>query len=364
MIEYGKVPTAPRPDHKQTAKETDLFDYAGLTSSVALEVRSAAERIRVRMRRTAEDIIAIGFDLIAVKDRLPHGDFLPWVKTEFGMKPTSASYFMNAARTYGDKLSIIENLSPTVIFELASPSTTEPVRDTIEQKAASGETVTVEEVKRLKRELEETTKRAENSAGEAERFKKQAETLLEGQAALVEKAKQEAREKIEADLKAAKEEAEKAKSGLNDAQTRLSEAEKKAEEAATAKAQAQAAKVADEEVQKRQKELDAAKKDLDKIRSEISKRNEILTDIENRVEERRSFLDKLTNADHEAEQLVKELEEMNRVLALALLVVSDVDYDHGEEVLSKVRSSASMCRRMAEALDAIGRPRLVFDARA
>ncbi|WP_052817797.1 DUF3102 domain-containing protein [Agrobacterium sp. SUL3] len=364
MIEYGKATTVAHPDQKQAAKETDLFDYAGLTSSVALEVRSAAERIRVRMKRTAEDIIAIGLDLIEVKGRLPHGSFLPWISSEFGMTDRTAARFMQVAASYGSKFDIVSNLTPTVLYELAAPSTPETVRDMIEQKAEAGETVSVEEVKRLKRELEEASKRAENSAGEAERFKKQAETLLEGQSALVEKAKQEARDKIEADLKMAKEEAEKAKSGLKDAQTRLSEAEKKAEEAATAKALAQAAKLADEEVQKRQKELDAAKKDLDKVRSDISKRNEILTDIENRVEERRTFLDKLTNADHEAEQLVKELEEMNRVLALALLVVSDVDYDHGEEVLAKVRSSASMCRKMADALDAIGRPRLVYDARA
>ena len=364
MIEYSKAKPVQTPMKKEAGQAADLFDYAGLSSSVALEVRSAAERIRVRMKRTAEDIIAIGLDLIEVKGRLPHGSFLPWINTEFGMTGQTARRFMQVAETYGSKSNIMLNLPPTVLYELAAPSTVETVRDVIEQKAASGEAVTVEEVKHLKRELEEASKRAENSAGDAERFKKQAETLLEGQAALVEKAKQEAKDKIEADLKAAKEEAEKAKTGLKDAQTRLSEAEKKAEEAATAKAQAQAAKLADEEVQKRQKELDAAKKELDKIRSDISKRNEILTDIENRVEERREFLDKLTNADHEAEHLVKELEEMNRVLALALLVVSDVDYDHGEEVLSKVRSSASMCRKMADALDAIGRPRLVYDARA
>jgi len=358
MIEYSKAPVSAGEKNDPT-----LFDYAGLTSSVALEVRSAAERIRVRMKRTAEDIIAIGLDLIEVKGRLPHGRFLPWINTEFGMGERAARNFMSVAERYGSKSAIIADLPPTVLYELAAPSTSDAVRDIIENKTTTGEPVSVEEVKRLKRELEEASKRADNSAGDAERFKKQTETLLEGQAALVEKAKQEARDKIEADLKAAKEEAEKAKTGLKDAQTRLFEAEKKAEEAATAKAQALAAKHADEEVQKRQKEIEAAKKELDKVRSDISKRNEILTDIENRVEERREFLDKLTNADHEAEQLVKELEEMNRVLALALLVVSDVDYDHGEEVLSKVRSSASMCRKMADALDAIGRPRLVYDAR-
>lgn len=63
----------------------------------------------------------------------PHGGaFLPWIDAEFGMKPTLASHFMNVANTYGDKLSIVENINPTALYELAAPSTPEPVRQQIE----------------------------------------------------------------------------------------------------------------------------------------------------------------------------------------------------------------------------------------
>lgn len=47
----------------------------------------------------------------------------------------------------------MSNLTPTVLYELAAPSTPEPVRQIVEQKADAGESVSVEEVKRLKREL-------------------------------------------------------------------------------------------------------------------------------------------------------------------------------------------------------------------
>lgn len=54
---------------------TAAFSYAALSSDVEVECRAAAERIKVRMKRTTEDIIAIGKELIAVKERLGHGLF-------------------------------------------------------------------------------------------------------------------------------------------------------------------------------------------------------------------------------------------------------------------------------------------------
>lgn len=55
------------------------FDYAALPVDSALTARAAAERIKLRLKRTVEDIIEIGRELKAVKDELPHGQFLPWI---------------------------------------------------------------------------------------------------------------------------------------------------------------------------------------------------------------------------------------------------------------------------------------------
>lgn len=96
-----------------------------------------------RMKRTVEDIIAIGQDLIAVKEKLSHGAFLPWIEAEFGMKQAAAYRFMQVAENYGGKLINFVNLSPSVLYELAAPSTPEPVRQAVEAKAEAGESVSV-----------------------------------------------------------------------------------------------------------------------------------------------------------------------------------------------------------------------------
>src|SRR5260370_13768613 len=56
-----------------------------------------AGRIRQRMTRTAQDIVEIGCELIAVKDRVGHGNFLPWIEREFRMSEDTAAPFMNVA---------------------------------------------------------------------------------------------------------------------------------------------------------------------------------------------------------------------------------------------------------------------------
>ena len=49
------------------------FNYNLLETKVAVEVRTSADRIRERVKKTVEDIIDVGNDLLAVKEALPHG---------------------------------------------------------------------------------------------------------------------------------------------------------------------------------------------------------------------------------------------------------------------------------------------------
>ena len=93
-------------------------------------------------RRTAEDIIEIGKDLIAVKERLPHGQFLPWIDTEFGMSNDTARRFMNVTEVYADKFGSVRNLPPTALYELAAPKTPVEVREEVERMIEAGEIVT------------------------------------------------------------------------------------------------------------------------------------------------------------------------------------------------------------------------------
>ncbi len=80
------------------------FDYAALPVDAALTARAAAERIKLRLKRTVEDIIEIGRELTAVKDELPHGQFLPWIAAEFEMSHVTATQFMNVAERFGGQI--------------------------------------------------------------------------------------------------------------------------------------------------------------------------------------------------------------------------------------------------------------------
>jgi hypothetical protein len=139
------------------------FDYAAIDQTVAIEARAAAERIRIRMRRTAEDIVEIGRELVAMKALLPHGRFLPWIDAEFEMGTTSAQRFMQAFERFGKSTNLV-NLRPSVVYLLSAPSTPEPVVAAATEKAASGDKVTIEDVKRLRAEYEAKIAKIESQA--------------------------------------------------------------------------------------------------------------------------------------------------------------------------------------------------------
>jgi hypothetical protein len=99
------------------------FDYSVVSSDTAVRLQAQAERIKTRIKKTTEDIIEIGKDLLAVKQqRLDHGQFRAWVEREVGINPRSAQMYMAAARLF-EKNEIISRLLPTTVYRLAAPST-------------------------------------------------------------------------------------------------------------------------------------------------------------------------------------------------------------------------------------------------
>jgi Protein of unknown function (DUF3102) len=66
------------------------FNYDVLEAKVAERVRSSAEAIRQQVRNTLENAIRIGEELLAVKGALEHGQFLPWLRAEFGWAERTA----------------------------------------------------------------------------------------------------------------------------------------------------------------------------------------------------------------------------------------------------------------------------------
>lgn len=131
------------------------FDYESLPATTAIMARTAAERIKLRLKRTVEDIIEIGRELTAVKAELPHGQFLPWIDSEFEMTKDTAQNFMSVFDRFGKNGNFpFLNLKPSILYALAAPSTPDAVVERAIQQAESGEKVTVADVKDWKAELE------------------------------------------------------------------------------------------------------------------------------------------------------------------------------------------------------------------
>jgi hypothetical protein len=91
------------------------------------------------VKQTAQGIIEIGQRLIEVKEKLGHGNWLPWLKTELDWSQQTASNFMRVAQRF--KLPNIGNLdfAPTALYLLASSS--EEAREEALSLTESGEKI-------------------------------------------------------------------------------------------------------------------------------------------------------------------------------------------------------------------------------
>jgi hypothetical protein len=134
------------------------FDYSPLEAPVAQRLRTTAERIREKVKTTVEDIIVVGNDLLAVKEALPHGQFGPWLRAEFGWTERTARNFMAVAEQFGPKTEMISDLriAPTAAYLLAAPSAPDEAREAAIERAEGGEQITTTVAKEI---LAETRKK-------------------------------------------------------------------------------------------------------------------------------------------------------------------------------------------------------------
>ncbi len=129
------------------------FDYVLMPLIDAIELKSSAERIKVRLQRTAEDIVEIGKELMIAKEKCGHGNFENWLSAEFEMSQTSATRFINVAKMFADKLATVQDLNAKALYLLSAPSTPEEVRTEVLQRVENGEKVTNAEIDKLKKQL-------------------------------------------------------------------------------------------------------------------------------------------------------------------------------------------------------------------
>lgn len=75
-----------------------LFDYSAIDTETTSYLKQNAQETRGLLTRSSEDILKIGRNLLDAKERLPHGEFIPWVKAELGISQSTSWRFMQAAQ--------------------------------------------------------------------------------------------------------------------------------------------------------------------------------------------------------------------------------------------------------------------------
>ncbi len=158
------------------------FDYTPLDTKIAEKARSTAERIRERLKKTLEDLIEGGSDLLEVKEALPHGQFVAWLKAEFGWSERMAQNFMSVAERFKSAKFADLPIQPSAAYMLAAPAVPDEVRQVAIEKAEAGEEITFSAAKEIVAEAKKKGKKrpsrahreARPAAGEVlERYRKQ-----------------------------------------------------------------------------------------------------------------------------------------------------------------------------------------------
>lgn len=143
-------------------QQVALFNWKSLDTDTRSFVEEKTKELHMLMKRSAEDIIKIGKNLIDVKSRLQHGQFKPWLQSEFGMNYDTALNFMQVANRFGSKNGIIPFLPLSVLYALASPSMPETVIEMVEREEIPATLPAIREAKReIQREEQQTITRNE-----------------------------------------------------------------------------------------------------------------------------------------------------------------------------------------------------------
>jgi hypothetical protein len=127
-----------------------IYNQMDLPARLCAE-RCAAE-ICTRLRRVAEDIIAVGELLIEANDHLPHGAFGPLLKAEFDWSDQTALNFMNVARQARENPKLLEyadRFPTTALYLLAAPTTPDAAPEEALSRAEAGERLTNGQVRTL-----------------------------------------------------------------------------------------------------------------------------------------------------------------------------------------------------------------------
>ncbi len=162
----------------------EAFDYDSLDEATRELIQRKTHETHRLLKRTAEYILLIGQNLKAVKEQLPHGQFLLWIEAEFGMSRWTARNFIRVADKLEDKWRNFHHLPVSVLYELAAPSTSEEILKEVQEGEISP---TLEAVKAAK----EAERQARAEAELAQRHLSTAQEEIQANQRIIEHLSQE-----------------------------------------------------------------------------------------------------------------------------------------------------------------------------
>jgi hypothetical protein len=184
VVALSNVPHAQAP-----AGASAGFDYAALPPADAEDLRDRAGRLRSLFKKHTADIVVIGRDLIAVKDRLAHGQFENWIERELGVGTRAAQYYMSVAKFTEGKDEHVSLLPPTSLRILAAKSAPQEIVEQVIARAASGEIVADVAIKTMIANDKAMRQQAKSASDAAKRKSKEGRAARDRKAAAQEAAR-------------------------------------------------------------------------------------------------------------------------------------------------------------------------------
>ena len=152
-----------------TSDDSDVVTIDTQGEIVTLEQR--ADKIRRLQADVQRGIIEIGFELIAAKAEVGHGNWTQWLKTEFQWTPRTAQNFMAIAERFGKNENIFVFKPSTLQAMLALPVGSED--EFIAQQAESGKPVNEMKARDVQKAVKEFNQRKdEHTDDDVQRFGK------------------------------------------------------------------------------------------------------------------------------------------------------------------------------------------------
>jgi hypothetical protein len=112
----------------------------------SVELQEIAERIKLLRKRATEHAIEIGRELVGVKTRLPHGEFVKWVEAQCGFKIRMAQDLMKLSREAAENPDLAAIMMPSTLRVYMSNRSRSAVRNLVKTRMVTGERLTRKEL--------------------------------------------------------------------------------------------------------------------------------------------------------------------------------------------------------------------------